>query len=199
MAHHHPPPPSLRIGNPWNVPAGVLFIILAAVTGARAQVDPKALRQRQIEAAARGDVAGALALYADDAVIDGAGPRVAAPCVGKAAIQKVFERRVAEKTSATGLSYYVSGPVVTTRFELRSEATQKAGVERIIGWDIFEIKGDKIVAARAHTLAKQGKIQPRPKGGAYPRQQAMARQVALARTSFTLVGNEADRVREISP
>jgi hypothetical protein len=32
------------------------------------------------------------------------------------------------------------------------------------------------VGSRAHTLAKQGKIQPRPKGGSYPRQQAMARQ-----------------------
>jgi hypothetical protein len=93
-------------------------------------------------------VAGALALYADDAVIDGAGPCAEAPCVGKAAIQKVLERRVAEKNSATGLSYYVSGPVVTTRFEVRSDPIKKAGVERIIGWDIFEIKGDKIVSAR---------------------------------------------------
>jgi hypothetical protein len=32
------------------------------------------------------------------------------------------------------------------------------------------------VASRAHTLAKQGKIQPRPKGGSYPRQKAQGRQ-----------------------
>jgi DNA-binding transcriptional MocR family regulator len=32
------------------------------------------------------------------------------------------------------------------------------------------------VASRAHTLVRQGKIQPRPRGGAYPRQQAKARQ-----------------------
>jgi hypothetical protein len=125
-----------------------VLLILAAATGARAQVDPKALRQQQSDAITRGDVAGALALYADDAVIDGASLCAETPCVGKAAIQKVLERRVAGKNVATGLSYYVSGPVVTTRFELRSDATQKAGVERIIGWDIVEIKGDKIVSAR---------------------------------------------------
>jgi hypothetical protein len=32
------------------------------------------------------------------------------------------------------------------------------------------------VGSRATRLAKQGKIQPRPRGGSYPRQQALARQ-----------------------
>jgi hypothetical protein len=125
-----------------------VLLILAAATGALAQVDPKALRQQQFNSIARGDVAGALALYTDDAVVDGTGLCAAAPCMGKAAIQKEFERRVAEKISATGLSYYVSGPVVTTRFEVSSDTIKKAGVDRIIGWDIFEIKGDKIASAR---------------------------------------------------
>jgi len=34
------------------------------------------------------------------------------------------------------------------------------------------------VASRAHTLVRQGKIQPRPKGGAYPRRKALARSEA---------------------
>jgi hypothetical protein len=34
------------------------------------------------------------------------------------------------------------------------------------------------VKSRAHTLAHQGKIQARPRGGAYPRQQALARSEA---------------------
>jgi hypothetical protein len=124
------------------------LLVLAATTRPLAQIDPKALRQQQFDTIARGDVAGAVALYTDDAVVDGTGLCAAAPCMGKAAIQKEFERRVAEKISATGLSYYVSGPVVTTRFEVRSDTIQKAGVDRIIGWDIFEINGDKIAAAR---------------------------------------------------
>jgi hypothetical protein len=123
-------------------------LTLAASTVALAQVDPKALREQQFAAIARGDVAGALALYTEDAVIDGVGLCAAAPCVGKAAIQKELERRVAEKVHATALTYYVSGTVVTTRFEVRTDNTQKAGVDRIIGWDIFEMKGDKIAAAR---------------------------------------------------
>jgi hypothetical protein len=32
------------------------------------------------------------------------------------------------------------------------------------------------VSSRAYTLVRQGKIQPRPRGGAYPRQKAQARQ-----------------------
>jgi DNA-binding transcriptional MocR family regulator len=35
------------------------------------------------------------------------------------------------------------------------------------------------VASRAYHLVRQGKIQPRPKGGAYPHQQALARQEQL--------------------
>jgi hypothetical protein len=61
-----------------------VLLILAAATGARAQVDPKALRQQQSEAITRGDVAGALALYADDAVIDGASLCVETPCANMA-------------------------------------------------------------------------------------------------------------------
>jgi hypothetical protein len=124
------------------------LLLLAAITEVTAQTDPKALRQQQFEAIARGDVAAALALYTENAVIDGTGLCARTPCVGKAEIQKELERRVAEKISATGLSYFVSGPVVTTRFEVRSDTIKKSGVERIIGWDIFETKGDKTAAAR---------------------------------------------------
>ena len=49
------------------------LLLVVAATGVRAQVDPKALLQKQFETIARGDVAGALALYTDDAVVDGAG------------------------------------------------------------------------------------------------------------------------------
>jgi hypothetical protein len=97
---------------------------LVATTGARAKVDPKALRTRHCAASARGDVAGALALDTEDAVIDGTvGLCAAAPCVGKTAIQKEVESRVAIQVRATGLKYYVSGNVVTTRFEVRNDNT----------------------------------------------------------------------------
>ena len=124
-------------------------VTLAAYTVALAQVDPAAVLKQHVDAIARGDAAGALALYTDDAVIDGGGPLAggpcaAAPCVGKAAIQKELELRVAAKQRATILNTYVCGNVVTTRTESRNDLTQKAGVERIIGRTIIEFKGDKI-------------------------------------------------------
>jgi ketosteroid isomerase-like protein len=124
------------------------ILLVAATTGARAQSDPQALLQQQFETIARGDVVGALALYTDDAVVDGVGLCAAAPCVGKAAIQKEFENRIAHKVHTTALNYYVSGNVATTRYAVHSDSTQQAGVDRIIGWDIVEIKQGKIATAR---------------------------------------------------
>jgi ketosteroid isomerase-like protein len=127
-------------------------LTLTASTVAFAQSDPAALVKQFLEAVDRGDAAGALALYADDAVIDG-GWCGAAPCIGKAAIQKVLERRPADKPPVhTILKTYVSGNVVTSRFEARSDRAKKAGVERIIEWAIFETKGDKISYARVGIL-----------------------------------------------
>ena len=124
------------------------LLLVVAATGVRAQVDPKDLLQKQFETLARGDVAGALALYTDDAVVDGAGLCAAAPCVGKAAIQKELEHRIANKVRATGLNYYVSGTVVTARYAVQSNSTQQAGVDRIIGWKIVELKAGKIGSTR---------------------------------------------------
>src|SRR5712691_7386973 len=124
-------------------------LTLAASTVALAQSDPAALVKKHVEAIARGDAAGALALYADDAVIDGGGLCAAAPCVGKAAIQKELERQVADKQHFTILKQYVSGNVMTSRFEVRNDTVKKAGVERTIGWVITEVKGDKTAYVRA--------------------------------------------------
>ena len=124
-------------------------LTLAAAPVALAQSDPEALVKKYFEALNRGDAAGALAMFADDAVFDVPGGLcAAAPCVGKATIQKELESRVAEKFHFTILKQYVAGTVVTNRFELRSDMVKKAGVERIIGWGIFEVKGEKIVYVR---------------------------------------------------
>jgi hypothetical protein len=122
-------------------------VMLAASTGALAQSDPAALLEKHDEAINRGNVAGALALYADDAVIDGGGC-AAASCVGTAAIQKEPERRVADKPHITILKQYVSGNVVTSRVEFRSDTVKQAGVERVIGWVITKMQGEKIVYRR---------------------------------------------------
>jgi ketosteroid isomerase-like protein len=127
-----------------------LLILAGAAGGALAQGDPVAVQQQLFDALARGDVAGALALFTEDAVIDTeSGFCAKAPCVGKAAIQKDFERYVADKSRhVTPLNTYVSGNVLVTRFEARSATIKQAGVERVILWSIREMRGDKIATTR---------------------------------------------------
>jgi ketosteroid isomerase-like protein len=127
-----------------------LLILTAAAGGAFAQGDAVAVQQQLFDALARGDVAGALALFTDDAVIDAeSGLCWKTPCVGKAAIQKDLERLVSDKSRRiTPLNTYVSGNVLVTRFEARSAAINKAGVDRIILWSIREMRGDKIASTR---------------------------------------------------
>ena len=131
-----------------------LTLTLAAAPVALAQSDPEAIVKKYVEALNRGDAAGALALLADDAVFDvPLGGCAAAPCVGKAAIQKEVESRiVADKSHFTMLKTYVSGNVVTSRIEFRSDTFKKAGVERIINWAIYEVKGEKIAYVRGAIL-----------------------------------------------
>jgi hypothetical protein len=56
-------------------------------TPAPAQVDPASLAEQDLAAESRGDVAAALALYSDDAIVQYGG-LCSSPCVGKAAIRK---------------------------------------------------------------------------------------------------------------
>ncbi|MGA2397077.1 MAG: nuclear transport factor 2 family protein [Steroidobacteraceae bacterium] len=127
-----------------------LLILAAAAGRALAQGDPVSVQKQLFAALARGYVEAALALFTDDAVIDTeSGLCAKAPCVGKAAIQKDFERYVADKSRhVTALNTYVSGNVLVTRFEARSATIQKAGVDRIILWSIRELRGDKIASSR---------------------------------------------------
>lgn len=127
-----------------------LLIVAASAGGALAQADPVTVQQQLLDALARGDVQAALALFTEDAVIDSeSGLCAKAPCVGKAAIQKDFERYVADKSRrVTPLNTYVSGNVMVTRFEARSAKIQKGGADRIILWGIREMRGDKIASSR---------------------------------------------------
>jgi hypothetical protein len=126
------------------------LLLLAAARHGIAQVDPVAVQQHLLEALAHGDIASALALFTDDAVIDApSGPCLPAPCVGKAAIQKDLERLVADKSRrVTPLNTYVADHLLVTRFDARSDRIRQAGVERIIVWAIREMRGDKIAAIR---------------------------------------------------
>ena len=114
-----------------------------------AHSNPEAAVQQYVETLNRGDAASALALFADEAVCDvPGGLGVAAPYVGQAMIQQALERRVADKFHVTMLKTSVAGTGLTRRAEFRSDTIKEAGVERTIGWTIFETKGEKIVYER---------------------------------------------------
>jgi ketosteroid isomerase-like protein len=138
------------MGKSFIVRCFTALLILTSGWAGIAHADAVAVQQQLFAALDRGDVAGALALFTEDAVIDAeSGLCAKAPCVGKAAIQKDLERFVADKTRrVTVLNTYVSGNVLVTRFEARSATIQKAGFERVILWGIREMRGDKIASYR---------------------------------------------------
>jgi len=125
-----------------------LVVLLAIHASAPAASHPGALRDKLQEAINRGDLAATMALWTDDAVIDNPISCAEAPCVGKAGVQKDMERRINSKNRPKTLKHYVSGNLLTTRVEFRSGLTEKAGVDRIILWLIYEVKGDKIAWER---------------------------------------------------
>ncbi len=135
--------------NRFMIVAVLLMSTLSvASTMAIAQDDPAAILQKAVDSIARGDVEAALALYADDAVVEASPVCNRTTCAGKAAIRKRIERMVKGKAKDTITANYPSGNVVTSRVEHRSNRMRQAGVERIIKWAIVEIKGDKIVSQR---------------------------------------------------
>ena len=119
------------------------MLALAVSTPAPAEVDPASLAERDMAAESRGDVAAALALYSDDAIVQYGG-LCWTPCVGKAAIQKELERRVAAKNRWTIIGKYVSGNVAVVKTALQIGFIEGSGVDRVIVWCIYEVKGDKI-------------------------------------------------------
>jgi hypothetical protein len=127
------------------------MLALAVPTPAAAEVDPASLAERDLAGESRGDVAAALALYSDDAIVQYGG-LCWTPCVGKAAIQKEPERRIEAKNRWTIIGKYVSGNVAVVQTELRIGFIEESGVDRVIVWCIYETKGDKIAVV---TLAGQ--------------------------------------------
>ena len=122
------------------------IVALAVSTPASAEVDPASLAEQDMAAESRGDVTAALALYGDDAIVQYGG-LCWTPCVGKAAIQKELERRVEAKNRWKIIGKYVSGNVAVVQTELQIGYIEQSGVDRVIVWSIYEVKGDKIAVA----------------------------------------------------
>jgi hypothetical protein len=118
----------------------------AAEDYGQAKVNPASLAEQDLAAESRGDATAALALYSDDAIVQYGG-LCWTPCVGKAAIRKELERRVAAKNQWTIIGKYVSGNVAVVQTELRIGYIEQSGVDRVVVWNIYEVKGDRIAVA----------------------------------------------------
>jgi hypothetical protein len=119
-----------------------------AVASALAQGDPLSVARRYVDAVNHGDVTQIVALFTADATV--AHGRVCTPpCVGDlAAVRRQYEQDIANGVKLTIIGSEVSGNTVSIRIELRGTAMPAAGVDRIVGTDTLEVRGDKIAALR---------------------------------------------------
>jgi hypothetical protein len=126
----------------------LVFVALASVTVTLAQGDPAAVARRYVEAVNSGNVTAIVALFTDDATV--AHGRVCTPpCVADpAAVRRQYEQDVANAVKLTIIDTRVSGNTVALRMELFVTARRAVGVERIIGTDTIEVRGDKIASLR---------------------------------------------------
>lgn len=128
------------------------LLAVAAPTSALAEEraqpggDPASLAERELAAETGGDAAAALAFYRDDAIIQYGG-LCWTPCVGKAAIQKELERRVEAKNRWKVVGKYASDNVAVLKTELQIGYIEASGVDRVVVWNIYEVKDGKIAVA----------------------------------------------------
>ena len=134
--------------------APVLAALLVSTATVWAQgSDAGALYRQFLEAQNRGDVGAQLALLTDDAtiVVDGPGSLCPPPvgCVGKAAIQRELERRVASGAQAAIPQVQVTGDTATARAEIRNPVTQRAGIDRAVLVVTILERGGKLASVRS--------------------------------------------------
>ena len=114
----------------------------AAVT-CGSQFDLAGLGRQELEAINAGDLDRAMALFTENAVLQGT-PGCLTPCVGKQAIRSEFENLVADDTHSTVVEVDVSGNTLTRRLETTSDSIRETQVDRIIVEETLEFSDDKI-------------------------------------------------------
>ena len=112
-------------------------------------IDPASVHQRYIDATNRGDVAGAVALFAEDAVYQG-GSCQPDPCIGQIAIQGDIAGNVASHVHVTRISAQVDGDTLTWRSEVAADGVRAAGVDRIVTLGTTQVRDSTIVKHQFH-------------------------------------------------
>lgn len=97
----------------------------------------------------RGDVEGAVGVFAEDALLAGIGLCMTAPCEGRDAIRDEMARLVADGTMRASLgTAHGSGGVHIADSELHAQSITTAGAERVIVSTVTEISAGQIQALR---------------------------------------------------
>lgn len=127
----------------------VLIVLSLAPAHAAVPADPVAVRQQLVDAIVAGNVGKAMALFADDAVVDGGIECAEKPCTDRKAIERDVRKRIENRHRPTALANYASGNVLTSKVALKSDVISDFGFERVIVWVIYEVRNGRIVAERA--------------------------------------------------
>ncbi len=133
----------------WKKIAVIVITLTVIAAGcsspAAQQPDLASIVRQDAEAINKGDIAGIMSHYTDDAVLVAqpfCPPEV--PCHDKPTIQHIYEQMTAGGTQATITSQDASGNVVKSRYEVRGGAATAAGVERFVYYSTVTFVGDKI-------------------------------------------------------
>ncbi|HEY7068110.1 MAG TPA: cupredoxin family copper-binding protein [Chloroflexota bacterium] len=130
---------------------GRIIVQPAAESPSRAVgTGPAALLQQMTEAVNRGDAAAAMALFADDATLTGAGPCMMTACTGRDAVQRELQRQTAShlRVQPGSGQLQTSGNSVTAPFQVTADDIRALGVERLVGQVTLEARDGKIAALR---------------------------------------------------
>src|SRR5262249_28790657 len=101
--------------------------------------------QQYVAAINRGDAAGALALFTDDAQLSGLPPNCLMPCTGRSALQAQLNMEVSIHLQLQPLSsVQASNGVVTAQVAHRADPIRQGGLSRVLTKDTVTFRGDKI-------------------------------------------------------
>ncbi len=134
----------------------LLSLVLFGISGQRsASADAGELFDQLIEALNADDVAAAVELFAEDAVMvvsgpgvggGGGGPCPGGQCDGTTAIGNQLQGQVNNEHDFQLVAAEASNGTLTGSYELRSARTRELGIERIIFNFTLEEAGDKITS-----------------------------------------------------